>query len=109
MFKNYPQWKSQQKTLSATVLEAKKLPGPTRKRDCTKIVELFADKRCSQAILDFLAKIDVGRMAGPPVAEEGYIRRRGQRGLRVGRQRTRGAARTVERGGGETWRREVGG
>jgi len=32
-----------------------KLPGPTRGRDRTKIAELFADERCSQAILDFLA------------------------------------------------------
>jgi len=33
--------------------------------------ELFADERCSQAILDFLATTDVGRTAGPPMAEEG--------------------------------------
>jgi len=71
MFKNCPQWKSQQKTLWATVLEeTNKLPGPTRGRDRTKIVEL-ADERCSQAILDFLATTDVGRTAGPPVAKEG--------------------------------------
>jgi len=50
------EWKSQQKILWATVLEeTKKLPGPTRGRDRTKIAELFADDRCSQAILDFLA------------------------------------------------------
>ena len=30
-----------------------------------------ADERCSQAILDFLATTDVGRTAGPPVAERG--------------------------------------
>ena len=71
MFKNCPQWKCQQKTLWATVLETKKLPGPTRGRDRTKIAELFADERCSQAILAFLAATDVGRTAGPPVAEEG--------------------------------------
>ena len=70
MFKNCPQWKSQQKTLWATVLEeTKKLPGPTRDR--TKISELFADERCSQAILDYLVTTDVGRTAGAPVAEEG--------------------------------------
>ena len=44
---------------------------PPRGRDRTKIAELFADERCSQEILDFLATIDVGRTAGPPVAEEG--------------------------------------
>ena len=71
MFKNCPQWKSQQKTLWATVLEeTKKLLGPTRGRDRTEIAELFADERCSQTILDFLATADVGRTAGPPVAEE---------------------------------------
>ena len=43
----------------------------TRRRDRTKVAELFADERCSQAILDFLATTDVGRTAGPPVAEEG--------------------------------------
>jgi len=72
MFKNCPQWKSQQKTLWATVLEeTKKLPGPTPGRDRTKIAQLFADERRSQAILDFLATTDFGRTAGPPVAEEG--------------------------------------
>jgi len=34
--------------------ETKKLPGPTRSRDRTKVAGLFADERCSQAILDFL-------------------------------------------------------
>ena len=37
-------------------------------RDCTKIAKLFADERCSQAILNFLATTDVGRTAGPSVA-----------------------------------------
>ena len=72
MFRNCPQWKSQQKSLWVTVLEeTKKLPGPTRGRDRTKIAELFADERCSQAILDFLATTDFGRTAGPPMSEEG--------------------------------------
>jgi len=72
MFKNCPQWKCQQKTPSSTVLEeTKKLPGSTRGRGRTKVAELFADERCSQAILDFLATTDVGRTAGPQVAEEG--------------------------------------
>jgi len=46
-------------------------PGPTLGRDRTKIAELFAHERCSQAILDILATTDVGRTAGLPVAEEG--------------------------------------
>ena len=40
--------------------ETRKLPGPTRGKDRTKIAELFADERCSQALLD---------LPGPPVAE----------------------------------------
>ena len=34
-----------------------KSPGPTRGRGRTKIAELFADERCSKAILDFLPYI----------------------------------------------------
>jgi len=71
LFKNCPQWKSQQKALWATVLEAtRKLPGPTRSRDRTNIAELLADQRCSQAMLMFLATTDVGRTSGPPAADE---------------------------------------
>ena len=48
MFKNCLQWKSQQKTLWATVLEeAKKIPGPARGRVCAKIAKLSADEWCS--------------------------------------------------------------
>ena len=48
-----------------TVLEVTgKFPGPTRGRGRSKITELFADERCSQAILDFLATTDVERKAG---------------------------------------------
>jgi len=36
-------------------------------RHKTSTAELLADRRCSQAVLDFL---DVGRTSGPPVAEE---------------------------------------
>jgi len=35
-----------------------------------KISELFADERCSKAILDFLATTEVGRTAVPPVVDE---------------------------------------
>jgi len=57
--------------LAAVLEETRKLPGPTRGRDRTKIAELLADERCSQAVLGFLATTDVGRTSGPPVAEEG--------------------------------------
>ena len=71
LFKNCPQWKSQRRTLWATVLEeTRKLPGHTRGRDRTSIAELLADERCSQAVLDFLATTDVGRTSGPPAAGE---------------------------------------
>ena len=70
LFKNCPQWRSQQKTLWATILmETRKLPGPTRRRDRTSIAELLADGRCSQAVLQFLAT-DVVRTSGLPVAED---------------------------------------
>jgi len=49
--------------------ETRKLSGPTRGKESTNMVELFADERCSQALLYF-ATTDVGRMAGPRVAEE---------------------------------------
>jgi len=54
------------------VLEGTRKPtGPTRGKDRAKIAELFADERCSlQALLDPPAITDVGRMLGPPVAEE---------------------------------------
>jgi len=46
LFKNCPQWKSQQKSLWATVLEeTRKLPGPTWGRDRTNIAELLGDER----------------------------------------------------------------
>ena len=47
------------------------VPGPARGRGRTKAAELLADERCSQAVLDFLATTNVGRTAGPPVAEDG--------------------------------------
>jgi len=37
-----------------------------------KAHELFADKRCSQAVLDFLSSTDVGRLA-PPLGEEDAV------------------------------------
>jgi len=67
-----PQWKSQQKTLWATVLEeTRKHPGPVRTRDRTKIAELFADERCSKAILDFLAAVNGRRQDGRPASGSG--------------------------------------
>jgi len=62
----------QQKPLWAAIMEeTKKLPGLTRWRDRTKIAELLADERCSQAVHVFLTTADVGRTSGPPVAGDG--------------------------------------
>jgi len=65
LFKNYPQWKSQQKALWAVVREE-----TGGGKDRFKISELFAEERCSKAILDFLATTEVGGTARPPVAGE---------------------------------------
>jgi len=51
---------------------SRKLPGRTRQRHKTSIVELPADQRCSQAVLDFLETTNVGGTPGRPVAEEAY-------------------------------------
>jgi hypothetical protein len=40
-----------------------------RGKDHSKIRDLFADERCSQAVLDFLSTTDVGRRV-PNLAEE---------------------------------------
>jgi hypothetical protein len=66
LFKNCPQWKRQQKVLWAAV---RKETG--RGKDRFTIRDLFADSRCSQAILEFLSTTDVGRRAGPDRVEEG--------------------------------------
>ena len=60
-----PARKRQQKTLWA---EVRRETG--RGKDRYKILDLFADERCSQAILNFLAITECGRLAPKP-AEEG--------------------------------------
>jgi len=62
LFKDCPQWESQQKALWAVVRAE-----TGRGKDRFKISELFADDR---SILDFLATTEVGRTAGPQVADE---------------------------------------
>jgi len=48
-------------------------PRPARRRegeDRVKIRGLFADERCSQAVLDFISTTDVGRLAPEPAKED---------------------------------------
>jgi len=65
LLKSCPEWKVQQKRMWETV---KKETGRWKSR--WKIRDLFADPRCSQAILDFLASTQVGRRAPEPEEEE---------------------------------------
>jgi len=56
LFKECPEWKSQQKILWA---EVKKETG--KWKDRWRVRDLLADRRCSRAVLDFLSTTDVGR------------------------------------------------
>jgi len=82
-----PQWKSQQKAPCAVVREE-----TGRGKGRFKISELFADERCSKAILDFLATIDFLATAGSwtDSGPTGGGRGTRQPGLGVGEERTRG-------------------
>jgi len=62
---NCPEKKMQRKILWADVRQ-----GPGRCKDRFKIRDLFADERCSRAILDFLATTGMGRRAPDRVEEE---------------------------------------
>ena len=62
-FKVRSEWKGQQKILWAEVLKES-----GRRKHRSTIWDLLADKRCSQAVLDFLSATDVGRLV---LAEEG--------------------------------------
>jgi len=63
LFKECPKWKGEQKILWA---EVRKETGRWKGR--WRIRDLFADRRCSQAVLDFLTMTDVGRIV--PAVEE---------------------------------------
>ena len=58
-------WKNQQKLLWSAVREATK-----HGKDRFKISELFADERCTQAVLGFQGTTDVGRTMPPREGEE---------------------------------------
>ena len=64
ILKECPRWKEQQRTLWREVYKE-----TGRGKRQWKAHELFADQRCSQAILDFLTATDMGRIV-PPVEEE---------------------------------------
>ena len=57
LFKLCPEWKAQQKILWAEVWKES-----GRGNSRFKIWDLLADRRCSQAVLDFLSTTDVGRL-----------------------------------------------
>jgi len=67
LLKGCPRWRKQQRVLWKEVW---KETGGGRFR--WKAHELFADQRCSQAVLDFLSSTDVGRLA-PPLEEEDAV------------------------------------
>ena len=60
LFKNYDRWRPQQKIMWA---EIRKKTGRGKNR-CT-IREMFADERCTGAVLDFLRTTKVGARTGP--------------------------------------------
>ena len=64
LFKHCRHWQTQQDTLWDEVREATGATDTLRKRRNTSINQLFADTRCSPAILKFLATTDIGR--APP-------------------------------------------
>src|SRR5258705_4912475 len=64
LFKSCPEWKPQPKTLWKGV---KKKTGRWKSR--WKIRDLFADPRCNQVFLDFLATTQVGRRVAKPEEE----------------------------------------
>jgi hypothetical protein len=72
LFKNCPRWKLQQKNLWA---EVRRDTGRGRNR--FRIRDLFADERCTRAILYFLRATRVGRGVGE---EEGGERKRKKKG-----------------------------
>jgi len=68
---NCPQWESQQKTLWTTVLEeTRKLPAQPGARTARRSRSCSPTSGAARRFSIFLATTDVGRMAGPPVAED---------------------------------------
>jgi hypothetical protein len=65
LLKHCSEWKRQQEVLW---VEVRNVTG--RGKDRFKIQDLFADERCSQAILDFRATTQVGRRVLDPAEED---------------------------------------
>jgi len=65
LFTRCPKWKGQQKTLGKEVWKE-----TGRGKGRWKAHELFADRRCSQAVLDFLSSTDVGKIVPAVEAED---------------------------------------
>jgi hypothetical protein len=75
LFKNCSRWRKQQKTLWG---EVRRDTGRGKNR--FKIRDLFADERCTRAILSFLRATKVGRRVGE---DEGEKRKKDERAERV--------------------------
>ena len=70
LFEHCRHWRMQQDELWKAVRSATGATDTARKSRDTSINQLFADRRCSEAILQFLASTDIGRAARqPPRAE----------------------------------------
>jgi len=65
LFKDCPHWKRRQKILWEEVRR-----DTERGKDRFKIRDLFANEKCSQAALDFLSTMDVGRPVPDPAEED---------------------------------------
>ena len=91
LLKGSSKWKGQQRTLWKEVWEE-----TGRGKHRWKAHELFADRRCSQAVLEILSSTDVGKIYS---AGCGSQRRRRERGVGMGAPGAPGAGRGKEGGG----------
>jgi hypothetical protein len=74
LFKVCTTWKKQQKIIWKAVRVQTK-----RGRDRFRIADLFADERCTEAILEFLETTDVGRKAREEEWEQTMVLRKRRR------------------------------
>jgi hypothetical protein len=63
-------WTTCSRTAPTGILRAEVRKESGREKDRFKIRDLFADTRCSQPVLDFLAATDLGRRVPPPAEDD---------------------------------------